>query len=69
VRQHTGHLSNELRRYREFATSVTDLKLGDALPLRIAIPELAGMGQNLGQAEKPHPTRSENRDEKSRLLN
>jgi len=41
VRQHTGYLSNELRRYREFATSVTDLKREDVLPLRIAIRELA----------------------------
>ncbi len=44
VRQRTGHISNELLRYREGARSLSELELGDVLPLVDAIPELAEMG-------------------------
>jgi hypothetical protein len=49
VRQRTGHVSSELRRYREFAESVADLKLEELTPLHEAIPELARVGQKVGQ--------------------
>lgn len=48
VRQHTGHLSNELRRYREFANSIAELQLEDLMPLNEAIPEFAKVGHNVG---------------------
>ncbi len=56
VRQHTGHLSNELRRYREFANSIAELQLEDLVPLNEAIPEFAKVGHyvghRVGQVEK-----------------
>ena len=51
VRQHTGHLSSELQRYREFAKSVAELALDDLSPLHETIPELARVGHSLGQTE------------------
>jgi integrase len=68
VRQRTGHLSNELRRYREFANSIAELKLEDLLPLNEAIPELAGVGQNLGEVEKRLALELGNSDENPRLV-
>ena len=56
VRQHTGHVSNELRRYREAARSFAEIELEDLVPLDEAIPEFANVGQkvghNVGQVEK-----------------
>jgi integrase len=49
VRQRTGHVSNELRRYREAAQSFAELQLEDLTALVDAIPELRGLGQNMGQ--------------------
>jgi hypothetical protein len=65
VRSRTGHRSNELLRYREVALSLTELELGEVLPLDEAIPEL-GVGQKVGQTRKDlaHPAkkRAENRN-------
>jgi integrase len=73
VRQRTGHVSNELRRYREAAQSLAELHLDDLVPLDEAIPELAGVGQKVGQTlahvEKRVEIFSSKLDEKSRLLN
>jgi integrase len=70
VRQHTGHVSNELRRYREFATSVAELHLEDLIPLNEAIPEFAkvghNVGHNVGQAEI---RRSSGAERNPKLLN
>jgi hypothetical protein len=73
VRQHTAHRSNELRRYREFATSIEELELEDLTPLDAAIPDLRGVGQRVGQevgqTKKHGPAVLPKLNEKSRLLN
>jgi integrase len=73
VRQRTGHISNELRRYREAAQSLAELHLDDLVPLDQAIPELAGVGQKVGQTlahvEKRVEIFAQKIDDKSRLLN
>ena len=59
VRQHTGHRSGELQRYRESAKSAADLALKELTPLDEAIPEFVKLGQKLGhelgQTEKRVP--------------
>ena len=45
-------MSNDLRRYREFASSVAELHLEDLPPLNEAIPELAKVGHRVGQVDK-----------------
>ncbi len=65
VRMHTGHRSNELRRYREFASSFAELKLEELTPLNEAIPELS----RVGQVEKRVPGGAGDRDENPNLLN
>jgi integrase len=55
VRQHTGHRSGELQRYREFAKSAADLAVSELTPLDEAIPEFVKLGHRLGQTEKRAP--------------
>ncbi|HEY4105251.1 MAG TPA: hypothetical protein VGM44_15240, partial [Polyangiaceae bacterium] len=73
VRQHTAHISNELRRYREFATSIEELHLEDLTPLDVAIPEFRGVGQRVGQEvgqlKRLHPAQAPESPEKPRLIN
>jgi len=73
VRQRTGHVSNELRRYREAAQSLAELHPDDLVSLVDAIPELGGVGQKVGQTlahvEKRVEIFAPKIDEKSRLLN
>jgi galactokinase len=73
VRQRTGHVSNELKRYREAAQSLAELHLDDLVALDEAIPELSRVGQKMGQTlahvEKRVEISTPKFDEKSRLLN
>jgi len=73
VRQHTGHLSSELQRYREFAKSVAELALDDLSPLHETIPELARVGQSLGhslgQTELSTRFQSSGAEQNPKLLN
>jgi hypothetical protein len=73
VRQHTGHLSSELQRYREFAKSVAELALDDLSPLHEAIPELArvghNVGHNVGQTELRPVLQSSGAEKNPKLLN
>ena len=57
VRQRTGHVSNELLRYREGARSLAELELDDVLPLVDAIPELReAMNHAVPPSTKRPPT-------------
>jgi hypothetical protein len=72
-RQHTGHRSGELQRYRELAQSVADLRLEELVPLDEAIPEFAKLGQKLGhrlgQTEKRVPEIEKMNVRNPKLLN
>ncbi len=52
TRQRTGHKSNELMTYREAASSLQELELGEVEPLVAVIPELADVHAKL--ATTPH---------------
>jgi hypothetical protein len=73
VRQHTGHKSNELQRYRECADSLAGLNLKDVLPLDEAIPEFAKVGTkvgtNVGKVEKRALEISSGAEQNPKLLN
>ena len=73
VRQHTGHKSDELQRYRECADSLAGLNLEDVLPLDEAIPEFAKVGTkvgtNVGKVEKRALEISSGAAQNRKLLN
>ncbi len=69
IRLRTGHKSNELLRYREQARSIAELELGTLSPMHESVPELARMGQSvgqsLGQPEKRAPEGERRRQRKA----
>jgi integrase len=56
VRRRSGHKSDQLLRYRQHASGLAELALGEVDNLALAIPELAqDMGQRVGQNEPARP--------------
>ncbi len=73
VRSHTGHKSNELQRYREYARSLAELHLEELLPLNQVVPEFAKVGTkvgiNVGRVERCVLEISSGAEQNPKLLN